>query len=90
MRTDALHHSHTRTQTGAVTDFGEDRYFVGWFHGPSMADDDTEALRVENRKLRARIKHLEDELANAKEQIAFLAQELTRIRARLPRGPSTS
>jgi hypothetical protein len=26
LRTDALHHSRTRTQTGAVTDFGEDRF----------------------------------------------------------------
>jgi predicted nucleic acid-binding Zn-ribbon protein len=55
-----------------------------------MADDDTEALRAENRKLRSRVKHLEDELANAQERIAFVAQELTRIRAKLPPGPSTS
>ncbi len=54
-----------------------------------MADDDVEALRAENRRLRAAVKHLEDELVNAQERIAFLSQELARVRAKLPPGPST-
>jgi cell division septum initiation protein DivIVA len=55
-----------------------------------MNNDEVEALHTENRRLRAEVKHLKDELANAQERIAFLSQELTRIRAKLPRGPSTS
>jgi hypothetical protein len=55
-----------------------------------MRNDEAEALRAENRLLRAAVKHLEDELANAQERIAFLSQELTRVRAQLPPGPSTS
>jgi prefoldin subunit 5 len=54
-----------------------------------MADDAVEALRAENRRLRAAVKHLQDELANAQERIAFLSQELARVRAKLPPGLST-
>ncbi len=52
-----------------------------------MADDAVEALRAENRRLRAAVKHLQDELANAQERIAFLSQELARVRTKLPPGP---
>jgi TolA-binding protein len=52
--------------------------------GGSVRNDEGEALRAENRRLRAAVTHLEDELANAQERIAFLSQELTRVRAKLP------
>jgi hypothetical protein len=55
-----------------------------------MNNDEVEALHTENRRLRAQVKHPTDELANAQERIAFVSQELTRIRAKLPPGPSTS
>ncbi len=38
--------------------------------------DELDILRTENLKLRATVKHLTDELKNAQERIAFLAQEL--------------
>jgi hypothetical protein len=53
--------------------------------------DDLDALRTENRRLLAKVHHLEVELRDAHERIAFLAQELDRVRQTLPRqGPSTS
>ncbi len=54
-------------------------------HSPRMPDADIEVLRTEDRRLRAEVKHLKDELANAQERIAFLAQELARTRAKLPK-----
>jgi hypothetical protein len=59
--------------------------------GDTLSDSDyLDLLRTENRHLRASVHHLEVELRDAHERIAFLAQELARVRQRLPRGPSTS
>ncbi len=52
--------------------------------------DDLDALHAQNRRLRAQVHHLEVELKVANERIAFLAQELARVRAMVPtQGPST-
>ncbi len=53
--------------------------------------DDLDTLRTENRRLRATIHHLEVELKDAHERIAFLVHELASVTTILPRqGPSTS
>ncbi len=59
--------------------------------GIILNDSDVDTLRTENRKLRAAVQHLTDELRDAHERIAHLAQELARVRAMVPsQGPSTS
>jgi hypothetical protein len=58
-----------------------------------LSDDgpgDPDALRTENRRLLAKVHHLEVELKDAQEHVAFLAQELVRVRQTIPRGTSTA
>ena len=52
--------------------------------------DDIEALRKELRRLRGEVVRLEDDKRELERRIAFMQQEVERLRAKLPRGPSTS
>ncbi len=67
-----------------------------WTAAPSRSTpepvdgDDVEALRKELRRLRGEVVRLEDDKRELERRIAFMQQEVERLRAKLPRGPSTS
>lgn len=50
--------------------------------GPVRANDQLDDLRTENRRVRAQVHHLTVELRDARERIAFPAQELDGVRGR--------
>jgi len=58
---------------------------------PEPADiDDVEALRQELRRLRAEVISLKEEKQDLERRLAAAQREVQELRARVPRGPSTS
>ena len=56
----------------------------------SSAGEEIEALRAEARRMRATVRRLEDDKRDLEERLAFLAQELDRMRMKVSGQVKTS